>query len=42
MAELVDALRGAALCEEALKSSPDKDLAIQRWVLSFCTPRTLR
>ena len=42
MAELVDALRGAALCEEALKSSPDKDLAVQRWVLSFCTPRTLR
>lgn len=42
MAELVDALRGAAPCEEALKSSPDKDLAVQRWVLSFCTPRTLR
>ncbi len=39
MAELVGALRGAPACEEALKSSPDKDLAIQRWVLSFCTPR---
>lgn len=37
--ELLGALRSAPACEEALKSSPDKDLAIQRWVLSFCTRR---
>lgn len=39
MAELVVALRSAPDCEMALKSSSQKDLAIQRWVLSFCTPR---
>ena len=39
MGELVGALCSAPACEAALKSSPDKDLAIQRWVLSFCTPR---
>ena len=38
MAELVGALRSAADCDQALKSTPDKTLAIQRWVLSFCTP----
>ena len=39
MAELTGALRSAPACEEALKSTPDKELAFQRWVLSFCTPR---
>lgn len=39
MAELVAALRSAPNCEMALKSSSQKDLAIQQWVLSFCTPR---
>ena len=40
MEELVGALRSAADCDQALKTTPDKTLAIQRWVLSFCTPRT--
>lgn len=39
MAELVGALRSAPSCEEALKSTPDKELAFHRWILSFCTPR---
>ncbi len=39
MGELVGALRGACACEAALKSTPDKTLALQRWILSFCTPR---
>ena len=39
MAELVGALRAAPACEGALKSSPDKDLVMLRWVLSFCTKR---
>lgn len=38
MGELVGALRSGADCEQALKSTPDKTRAIQRWVLSFCTP----
>lgn len=42
MAELLAALRGAATCDEALKSTPDKTRAIQRWVLSFCTPAPQR
>lgn len=39
MGELIAALRSAPAAERALKSSPDKDLVLQRWVLSFCTPR---
>ena len=36
MAELAGALRAAAACEADLKSSPDKELVFQRWLLSFC------
>lgn len=36
MDELVGALRSACDCEYALKSQPDKMLALQRWILSFC------
>lgn len=39
MEELVGALRSASEAEAALKSSPDKELVFQRWVLSFCRPR---
>lgn len=39
MDELLRALRTAPDAEAALKSSPDKDLVIQRWFLSVCTPR---
>jgi DNA polymerase-3 subunit delta len=39
MGELTGALSSAADCDEALKSSPDKDLVFQRWLLSWCTPR---
>ena len=38
MSELLGALSSAADCERALKSTPDKTLAFQRWVLSFCSP----
>ena len=36
--ELVGALRAAAQTEAALKSSPDKELVLQRWVLALCAP----
>lgn len=39
MGELVGALRAAVDAEAALKSSPDKELVLQRWVLSLCAPR---
>ncbi len=39
MGELVAALRRAADAEAELKSSPDKELVLQRWVLALCTPR---
>ncbi len=39
MDELVGALRRAADAEAELKSSPDKDLVLQRWVLGLCAPR---
>lgn len=42
MGELVGALRSAAVCDQALKTTPDKTRAIQRWVLSFCTPQPQR
>lgn len=37
--ELARALEGAAACDAALKSRPDPQLALRRWVLSFCRPR---
>lgn len=37
-AELRRAISSAAACDASLKSEPDKDLAFQTWVLSFCTP----
>lgn len=36
MHELVKALKSACTCEEALKSQPNKKLALQRWILGFC------
>ncbi len=37
--ELVVLLREAAVCERALKGSPDSETAFVRFVLAICTPR---